>query len=178
MGSAGLHPAPVLETERLILRGFTAEDFDAHRAIMAKLEVAKYLGPPLSAEDHWRRIISSVGMWTVVGYGGWMVERKADGRILGNVGIFDANRGIGWDGEPEMGWIFDSDVHGQGYAGEACGAMIAWADENLAGQTLWAMITPGNAGSVKLAERLGFKPEPSRLYHDEELLVFSRLVGG
>ena len=37
MGSAGDHPAPVLETERLILRGFVAEDFDAHKAIIERM---------------------------------------------------------------------------------------------------------------------------------------------
>jgi len=177
VAGAGLHPAPVLETQRLILRGFVAGDFDAHKAIMAKPEVNAFLGPPMSDEDLWRRIVSSVGMWPVCGYGGWMVERKDDGRILGNVGIFDARRGIGWDGEPEMGWIFDSDVHGQGYAGEACRAMLAWADEHLAGQTLWAMITPENTASVALAERLGFVAEPSRDYKGEMLAVLSRPLG-
>ena len=177
MGGAGLHPAPVLETERLILRGFVAEDFAAHKTIMLKPEVNAFLGPAMADEDMWRRIVSSVGMWTVCGYGGWMVERRDDGRILGNVGIFDGRRGIGWDGQPEMGWIFDSEVHGQGYAGEACRTMLSWADSHLAGQTLWAMITPGNAPSMALAQRLGFSPEPARDYKGEEMAIWSRALG-
>ena len=92
-------------------------------------------------------------------------------------GIFDGRRGIGWDGQPEMGWIFDSDVHGQGYAIEACRAMVDWADAHLNGQTLWAMITPGNSASVALAGKLGFREEPARNYKDEELAVFSRPLG-
>ena len=107
-----------------------------------------------------------------------MVERKADGKVIGNVGIFDAKRGIGWDGQPEMGWIFDDAVHGQGLAGEACRAMIEWAETNLAGQTLWAMITPANEGSMRLAYRLGFKDEPSRDYKGEGLAVLSLPLGG
>jgi RimJ/RimL family protein N-acetyltransferase len=178
LDGAGLHPAPVLETERLILRGFVAGDFAAHRAIMLKPEVNAFLGPAMSDEDMWRRIVSSVGMWAVCGYGGWIVERRADGRVIGNTGIFDGRRGIGWDGQPEMGWIFDAEVHGQGYAAEACRAMLAWADLHLAGMTLWAMITPENSASLALAQRLGFTPEPPRAYKGEEMAVWSRPLGG
>ena len=145
---------------------------------MSKPAVHAFLGPVMSDEDLWRRIVSTVGMWSVCGYGGWIVERKADGALLGNVAIFDGRRGIGWDGQPEMGWIFDSDVHGQGFASEACGGMLAWANHNLAGQTLWAMITPGNAASVALARKLDFREEPARDYKGEQMAVFSRTLGG
>lgn len=150
------HPAPVLRTERLILRGFVAEDFARHEEIMAQAPVNRFLGPRLGREDLWRRTVSSVGMWTVCGFGGWMVEH--DGRVIGNIGLFDAKRGIPpyWDGQPEMGWIFSEEAHGKGFAGEAGRAVLGWADANLR-RDIWAMISPGNEPSFRLAERLGFK---------------------
>ena len=167
------HPAPTLRTERLILRGFVAEDFAAHEAIMAQPEVMEFLGPPMSREDHWRRIISNVGQWIVCGYGGWLVEY--DGRIVGNCGFFDAKRGLdpNFDGQPEMGWIFGREVHGQGIAGEACRAAIEWADGYLK-RDIWAIISPGNDASFRLAERLGFAIVGRSTYHDDEIDVLKR----
>jgi RimJ/RimL family protein N-acetyltransferase len=159
----GAHPAPVLETERLILRGFVAEDFAVKHAIMEKPEVHRHLGPPMTRSDHWRRVISAVGQWTVCGYGGWVVIRKDDDRLIGDLGLFDAQRGIGFDGEPEMGWIFDPEAQGKGYAREACEAALGWADRNLA-REIWAIIEPANAPSFALADKLGFRK------HDRTLL--------
>lgn len=171
------HPAPTLRTERLILRGFVAEDFAAHEAIMAQSAVQEFLGPPMSREDHWRRIISGVGQWIVNGYGGWMVEY--DGQIVGNCGFFDAQRGIEpvWDGQPEMGWIFGREVHGKGIAGEACRAALDWADANLK-RDIWAMISPGNDASFKLAGRLGFEIVQRSPLGEEEIDVLKRPYRG
>ena len=149
-----------------------------HEAILAQPEVQEFLGPPMRREDHWRRIISAVGQWTVCGYGGWMVEH--DGKVVGNTGFFDAKRGIEpvWDGEPEMGWIFSREVHGQGIAGEACSAALDWADANLK-RDIWAMISPGNAPSFKLAERLGFEIlQRSDLDENEKIDVLKRPYRG
>jgi RimJ/RimL family protein N-acetyltransferase len=176
VGQSALISAPRLETERLILRAFAKADFDAHMAIMARPEVTRFLGPRLSREDLWRRIVSSVGMWTVVGFGGWMVETKADGRLVGNAGLFDARRDLlpDFGGEPEMGWIFDPSVHSQGIAREACDAVLAWAGRNLPPTPVWAIISPGNDASFRLAERLGFERLDDSVYHDEPIAILRR----
>jgi RimJ/RimL family protein N-acetyltransferase len=58
--------------------------------------------------------------------------------------------------EPVMGWIFSGEVHGQGFAGDACRAALEWADANLQPTPIWAIIAPENLPSIKLADRLGF----------------------
>ncbi len=168
--------APTLETERLVLRRFEADDFDAHLAIMAEPAVHRHLGPPMSREDLWRRTIGAVGMWTVLGFGGWMVLRKADDALIGNVGFFDARRQLNSDfgGAPEMGWIFSPTVHGQGLAREACDAALGWLDANLLPTPVWAIIEPGNTASFKLAARLGFERLANSIYHDEPIAVLRR----
>nr|WP_276591788.1 GNAT family N-acetyltransferase [Sphingomicrobium nitratireducens] len=160
----------------MILRGFVAEDFAAHKAILDKPDVYRHLGnQPETHENLWRRTVSSVGQWIVMGFGGWMVTLKADGRVIGNVGLFDGQRQLaaGFDGQPEMGWIFDPDMHGQGLAREACDAVLEWADANLA-REIWAIIAPGNAPSLKLADRLGFEQVETNQYHDEPIVVLKR----
>ena len=57
-----------------------------------------------------------------------------------------------------MGWIFATDQStGRGIAGEACRAVLDWADAHLQPTPIWAIISPANAPSFKLAERLGFE---------------------
>ena len=113
----------------------------------------------MSVEDCWRRLCASVGMWSMNGFGTWAVEDKATGRLLGNVGLFTAWRGLEpeFGEEPEMGWIMATETHGKGLAREA-----------------WAIIAPENEPSLKLAEKLGFQVVGLSDYHGEPTVVLKR----
>ena len=154
-----IREAPRIETERLVLRQWRREDFDPYWAIQQHPDVYRHFGPePIGAEDCWRRMSAATGLWALVGYGWWAVETRGEGRLIGTVGLLFPRRDMEpqyFDG-PEMGWLMASDVHGQGYAGEACRAVLDWAEANLDQATIWAMIAPANAPSIRLAERLGF----------------------
>jgi RimJ/RimL family protein N-acetyltransferase len=78
------------------------------------------------------------------------------------------------EGQPEMGWIFDTSVHGQGIAREGCEAALAWLDANLGPIEVPAIINIGNEPSMKLAERLGFVRQPDGTYKNEPIAVFRR----
>jgi len=169
--------APTLETERLVLRQYTRRDFSAHHAILSDQAVMRHLGAhSLSREENWRRFAASVGMWSLMGFGGWAVVRKADDQLVGVVSLFNAWRALKpqFGEQPEMGWIFAAEVHGQGIAGEACRAALAWADGHLQPTPIWAIIAPGNAPSFNLAERLGFERLADSVYHDEPIAVLRR----
>ena len=170
-------PVPILETERLILREFRATDLDAHAATLGDAEVMRHIGgEPLSREDSWRRLAMSVGMWSLLGMGPWVVERREDGRYLGHIGFFEFERDMqpSIKGEPEMGWIFDRAAHGQGYATEAGKAALQWADEVLKPASIPAIIDLENEPSMRLAERLGFVRQPDAIYKGEPIALFRR----
>ena len=176
-----LRSAPRLETERLILRDFTRDDLDAHAATLGDAEVMRHItGDPLTREDAMRRIFMSVGQWPVDGKGMWAVERKSDGRLVGQVGFFDMARDMDPNigGLPEMGWIFDTCVHGQGIAREACDAALAWLDATFGPVEVPAIISLTNVASMKLAERLGFVREPDGVYKGEPIGIFRRPARG
>ena len=69
--------------------------------------------PPFRAgADRTRRIAGGAcwrasGRWQFNGFGTWAVERKSDGKLVGNVGLFTAWRDMEpeFGEEPEMGWI-------------------------------------------------------------------------
>ncbi|HEX8936995.1 MAG TPA: GNAT family N-acetyltransferase [Sphingomicrobium sp.] len=169
--------APRIETKRLILRAFAAEDLDAHAATLGDDEIMRHIGgKPIGREDSWRRLLMGVGMWSLIGMGPWAVELKSDRRMIGHCGFFQFNREMTplILGEPEMGWIFDRSVHGQGIAFEACSAALEWAEQEIAADSYPAIIDPQNLPSMKLAERLGFVRQSDAAYRDAPIALFRR----
>jgi RimJ/RimL family protein N-acetyltransferase len=173
--------APALETERLLLRAWLKDDFRPYLAISSEPAVTRHFGgQPMVAEDVFRRLTAAVGGWAWNGFGTWAVERKADGKLIGNAGIFTAWRDLQpeFGEEPEMGWIFATEAHGHGFAHEACQAVLQWVEAELSPTPLWAIIAPENTPSLKLAERLGFEHYSETLYKNEPTLVLRRPAWG
>ncbi len=172
-----IREAPHIETERLTLRPWRKDDFRPYHAIMREPEVHRHFGPePMGAEECWRRLRAAVGGWQFDGFGTWAVERKSDKALVGNVGLF-----IGWRDlepefgeEPEMGWIFATETHGQGLASESCRAVLDWARDNLEPTPIWAIIAPANEPSLKLADKLGFERVCESAYHGSPTVVLKR----
>jgi RimJ/RimL family protein N-acetyltransferase len=176
-----LHSAPTIETERLTLRAWTKADFRPWHAIMQQPEVHRHFGPdPIGLEECWRRLAAAVGGWQLLGFGTWAVERKTDGKLIGNVGLFNAWRNLEpeFGEEPEMGWIFAAETHGQGLALEACRAAVDWAEAKLDPTPIWAIIAPENDPSLRLAAKLGFERVGDTTYHGDPTVVLRRPAWG
>ena len=172
-----IREAPRIETERLILREFRAGDLDAHAVTLGDEEIMRHIGgKPLNREDSWRRLLMGIGMWSLVGMGPWAVERKSDGRMVGHCGFFQFHREMTplILGEPEMGWIFDRSVHGQGIAFEACEAALDWAEREIGADSYPAIIDLDNAASMKLADRLGFVRQDDAQYRGSTIAFYRR----
>lgn len=159
------------------MRPFRKDDFRPYHALLQHPEVHKHFGPnPMGEEECWRRVAASIGMWDLLGFGGWAVERSADGKLIGTVSLFNAWRALEpeFGEEPEMGWIFSHEVHGQGMAGEACRAALDWAETSLEPTDIWAIIAPENSPSLKLAGKLGFELVGDTLYNNDPTVVLRR----
>jgi RimJ/RimL family protein N-acetyltransferase len=169
--------APTLETERLVLRAFRVDDLDPLAAMWADPEVVRFIGgQALSREDTWRRSLAACGQWPYTGWGYWIAELKSSGEVVGQLGFADFKRDMqpSIEGEPELGYVFSSKVHGLGIAYEACAAALEWADANLKATSYPAIISPENAASIRLAERLGFERVPDGKYRGEPIASFRR----
>jgi RimJ/RimL family protein N-acetyltransferase len=168
---------PEFETERLRLRAFGEADLDRWAEIMADTRTVRYIGgEPLSREEAWHRLLRAAGLWPVIGYGYWAAERKQDGALIGMIGFADLKRTMtpSIEGLPEAGWIFAPDAHGQGYASEALAACLAWVEKALAGREIVAIIDPGNAPSLRVAEKAGFAVCETTRYRGDPILLLRR----
>ena len=168
--------APTLETERLLLRHVRLSDVDYFAEVQGDEEVMRHLGGPLGREDSWRRALTGAGLWSVLGIGLWAVDRRSDGRTIGQLGFFDFQRDMtpSIAGEPEMGWIFSGEGQGQGFASEAGRAVLDWFDRTLGPRSIPAIIDVDNLPSMRLAERLGFDRQPDGTYRAQPIAIFRR----
>jgi RimJ/RimL family protein N-acetyltransferase len=142
---------PVLETERLRLRGWREEDHAPFARFCASEATARFVGGVCGPDDAWRRIAGQIGHWALRGYGSWVIEEKAGGRWVGYSGLWNPH---GWP-EPELMWGLDADAHGHGYATEAARRGRDYAYRELGWRTLVSCIAPANAPSQRVAARLG-----------------------
>ncbi len=154
---------PMLTTERLILRAPGAEDLPAWTAFLGS-ERARFVGGPIEATRAWRIFASIAGHWTLRGYGSWTLTDRAGGRPLGIAGVWHPE---GWP-EPELAYTLWSDeAEGRGLAFEGVRAVLG----HLFGtgwRTLVSFIDAQNTRSIRLAERLGARPDPHAAKPDPE----------
>lgn len=177
MAAAPASEVPVLETARLRLRAHHPDDHGACAALWADPDVTRHIGGrPFTAEETWRRMLASLGLWSMLGYGYWAVEEKASGRYVGDVGFADFRRDIDPSllGMLEFGWVLSPAVHGRGYASEAVAAAMAWASAELPQMRAVCVIAPGNLASIRVAEKAGFREWRRTVYHGEPTIVFAR----
>ncbi|HLJ51882.1 MAG TPA: GNAT family N-acetyltransferase [Rhizomicrobium sp.] len=168
---------PVLETERLILRGHELADFPAYAEMWADPGVTRYTsGAPLSQEEAWGKFLRTAGMWNVMGFGYWSVTERASGRRIGELGFLEGKRDITppLAGTPECGWALVPSVHGKGFASEALRAALGWGDDHFGKVRMACMIAPENAPSLKLAAKFGFREAHRTLYKGEPTIVLYR----
>jgi RimJ/RimL family protein N-acetyltransferase len=168
---------PALDTERLTLRGHTLDDFDECAAMWGDPVVTRYIGGrPLSEEDVWARVLRYAGLWTLLGFGYWVVRERASGRFVGEVGLADFRRDLSprLGGAPEVGWVLATSAQGKGFATEAVRAALAWSDTNLGRARSVCLIAPGNTASIHVAEKCGFREARRATYKGGETLIFER----
>ena len=158
-----------LETERLLLRMWREDDFEAYAEMCADPEVMRFLGgKPLSRLDAWRNMAMMVGHWHLRGYGHWVVEEKASGKFIGRIGFLN---GEGWPGF-ELGWTLARHAQSKGYAIEGARRALEYAFTEMDRDHVISLINPLNAASIRVAERLGEKVEGRTDLFDAEVLIY------
>jgi RimJ/RimL family protein N-acetyltransferase len=161
--------APVLQSERIILRPHRVSDFELLAALY-RTKRSEFIGGPLSRDDVWRNFAADVGHWPLRGYGAWAIEDKASGGCIGQV---ELHWPIGYP-ERELGWLLFEKFEGQGFASEAASCARDFAFGQLGWSTMVSYVATENRRSISLVERLGATldkgaPTPN---DDPDILVY------
>jgi RimJ/RimL family protein N-acetyltransferase len=161
-----------LETARLRLRPMGESDIQAHFAVFADPEVARYWSREpwtelAQAEESIKAIMAAGADGSEARFG---IELKSSGELIGNVGLhhfFEQNRRC------EIGYALASAYWGQGIATEALRAAIRHGFDALDLNRIEADIDPRNIGSARVLEKLGFRKEG---YMPERWIVFGEFA--
>ena len=169
--------APIIETQRLRLRGHRLDDFESSAALWGDPIVTRFIGgKPSTREESWARLLRNIGHWPLLGFGYWVVEDRATGIFAGEIGFADLRRDISpsLDGFPESGWVLLPHAHGKGFATEAVRAILAWGDGHFGGRQTACIINPENAGSIGVAQKCGYRELVRTTYKDAPVVMFRR----
>ena len=145
---------PTLETERLILRAFKADDIEAYAAMVTDREVSQFIsrgGQPMDRLEAWRSMAVQLGHWQLRAFGQWAVEEKTTGQFVGRLGLYFPDTHPG----REVGYALARAHWGKGYASEGAAAARDYAFETLGWEDIISIISPANTRSQAVAKRIG-----------------------
>ena len=152
---------PRLETDRLILREWRAEDLEPYASLNADPRVAEFLPHALTRAESDDQVDQFMRRWADDGVGLWALERREDGAFLGFTGLAPPRFEAAFAPAVEVGWRLASDAWGQGYATEAACAAVAFGfDERDLGEIV-SFTVPANVRSRAVMERIGMTHDPA-----------------
>lgn len=157
----------IATTERLTLRDWTPQDRATFLQHLNSLAVMRWLGGVQDDATYAAAFDRLDGYARDYGHTFWIVERRADGEVLGFCGLKRVNsEGAKNPGDMEVGWRLREDAWGQGFAKEAAIASLDLAFGRFAAPHVVAFTVAGNIGSWGLMERLGMTRRPDLDYED------------
>jgi RimJ/RimL family protein N-acetyltransferase len=147
---------PLLQGERVLLRGWEPDDLASFAALNADPRVMEHYPAPLTRAQSDALVLQRIiPQFAERGFGLWAVEVPDVAPFVGYVGLdvptFEA------DFAPcvEVGWRLAFPHWGHGYATEAARVAIAFGSEGAGLDEIVSFTSPANRRSIAVMERLG-----------------------
>lgn len=143
-----------LETDRLYLRRVSLDDADLMLAVWNDPAFIRNVGDRgvrNIEQAHEAMEKGALKLFADYGYGPYAMVLRDGGERVGICGLFKRDNLE----HPDIGFAVLPDFCGQGLAGEAAFAVLAHARDDLSLTELTAIVSPGNAASIGLIEKLG-----------------------
>lgn len=144
-----------LETERLILRELSNEDFDAWFEILSDEETMKHYPKAFDSEKVHNWIQWNIENYNTFGFGLWAVVLKETGQMIGDCGI--TMQRINGKIKPEIGYHINKNYQRKGYASEAAAKCKDFIFEKTPFNMIYSYMKYTNAGSYGVALKNGMK---------------------
>lgn len=145
----------VIETQRLILREYTFDDFNVLFEIVSDPETMQHYPAPFDEQRTKEWIVWNLENYERYGFGLWAVVLKGSGEFMGDCGITIQN--IDNEMLPEIGYHIHKKYWRRGFAKEAARAVRDWVFQNTQYDTIYSYMKYTNVGSYSTAIANGMK---------------------
>jgi RimJ/RimL family protein N-acetyltransferase len=152
---------PTLQTERLVLRRWLDADREPFAALNADPEVMRHFRGVLTREESDAMVDRIEARFDEKGYGLWAVQRRADGRFLGFIGLSEQTFEAPFTPCTEVGWRLARGAWGQGYATEGALECLHFGFEECGLEEIFSFTSAGNAKSRHVMEKIGLHHDPA-----------------
>jgi ribosomal-protein-alanine N-acetyltransferase len=185
-------PAPVLETERLILRRLTTDDLDALAELYLDPDVRRYFPEgTLTFQETKEELEWIIDVYYErYGYGLWATILKETGAFIGRCGLLPWKVLSSRDGmlsldsadefpdemsgvEVEVAYLLAKDQWARGLGTEAAQALVDHAFDALHLSRVICLFEPENAASGNVARKIGMTPDGDVELDDEVMPLFA-----
>lgn len=166
----------IIETPRLILRYFVAEDLDALAALMANGDFMRFSSGVFTREQTASFLFDRVIAPACAGLPSQfaLIERE-ENQMIGYCGFF--RQVVDGVAEIEIGYRLHPDYWNRGLATEAVRAVRDHAFDVLQLERVISLIHPDNHASRRVTEKNGMSLEKETIFRGFPTLVFSTARG-
>lgn len=141
-----------IETERLIIRQFELQDWEAVHSYTGDATVMTYIDEGQMSETQTKQFVEKNSSDQAEAF---PVLLKSQNKLIGHM-VFHP-----WFGHLtyEIGWVFHLNHQGKGYATEAAKALVRYCFESLHSHRIIATCQPENPASYRVMEKIGMNRE-------------------
>ena len=139
----------MIETERLILREMTMDDYDALYKVLADSDMMQHYPYTFDEERVRGWITKNMERYETFGFGLWAVILKETGEMIGDCGL--TMQLIHGQIKPEIGYHIRKDCQRKGYGSEAARASRDWSFEHTPFNIIYSYMKYTNVGSYATA---------------------------
>jgi len=150
-----------IETERLIMTPEAPSDAEWFTELLNARDTGVF-----TVADALQRIDVMTDTITTTGIDALVLRKRADGEALGYTALVVGRCSID---EPELAYELLPQAQGQGYATEA-GRVMLDAGFATGRNRIWATIGSWNTPSLRVAEKLGFRPDHSTSVDERDIV--------
>lgn len=163
----------IFESQRTYARALTENDFDALHEILSDEKVMHVWGHGFSESETQQWLLFQIQCFKIDGFCKFGIFNKTSKKLMGCAGLnyeFIRLENAFKERVIELGYVFGSEFWGQNYAFESTKACCEYAFNILNLKQIYALISPDNIASIKLAKKLGMHEIGKNTLEQNELV--------
>ncbi|MCF6282706.1 MAG: GNAT family N-acetyltransferase [Candidatus Polarisedimenticolaceae bacterium] len=164
-----------MQTPRLILRNFRADDVDDLATILSDPLVMKFSSKgPLSKEETLSFINWCIGSYEKYGYGSWAVVDRETNVLIGLCGL--SHTEIDGEDEVQIGYRLSQCTWGKGLATEAGREVLRLGFEKHKLSSIISIVSLEHNASIGVSEKIGFSDYSVDCYCGWDVRIYRKNI--